>query len=58
MGKTGSIEWQKIRGRKGQVRQVARSETSYKKPGPAQKYTSSGSRRRWMKRSEKAAVVR
>jgi hypothetical protein len=58
MGKTGSIEWVKIKGRKGQVRQVARSETNFKKPGPMQKYTSAGARRRWMRRSEKATVVR
>jgi len=36
MGKTGSIEWVKIKGRKGQVRQVAKAETIYKKPGPMQ----------------------
>jgi hypothetical protein len=58
MGKTGSVVWQKIKGRKGQVRMVPSSEVSYKKPGPLHKYTSSGSRRRWMKRSEKAASTR
>ena len=30
MGKTGSIEWTKIKGRKGQVRQVAKAEAVYK----------------------------
>ena len=44
MGKTGSIEWVKIKGRKGQVRQVAKSETIYKKPGPMQRYTAAGSK--------------
>ncbi|HOT06522.1 MAG TPA: DUF5350 family protein [Methanotrichaceae archaeon] len=58
MGKTGSVEWQKIKGRKGQVRLVAASETSYKKAGPMQKYNASGARRRWMKRSAKAVVTR
>jgi hypothetical protein len=58
MGKTGSIEWVKIRGRKGQTRQVARAETSYKKPGPLQKYTSAGSRRKKIARSVKATQVR
>jgi hypothetical protein len=58
MGKTGSVEWAKIKGRKGQVRQVPQSETGYKKSGPLQKYTSSGSHRRWMKRSEKARAVK
>ncbi len=58
MGKTGSIEWAKIKGRKGQVRQVAKAETIYKKPGPMQKYTASGSRIKKMKRSAKATQVR
>ncbi|MHC1631010.1 MAG: DUF5350 domain-containing protein [Methanotrichaceae archaeon] len=58
MGKTGSIEWIKIKGRKGQIRQVTRSETRYKNPGPMQKYTSSGARRRRIKRSEKALIIR
>jgi hypothetical protein len=58
MGKTGSIEWVKIKGRKGQVRQVAKAETVYKKPGPMQKYASTGSRIKKIKRSEKATSVR
>jgi len=58
MGKTGSVEWQKIRGRKGQIRLVARAETTHKKPGPLQKYRSGGARCRKMKRSAKAAVTR
>jgi hypothetical protein len=58
MGKTGSVEWVKIKGRKGQVRQVANSETKYKRPGPMQKYDSSGARRRRIKRSPKALHVR
>ena len=58
MGKTGSIEWTKIKGRKGQIRQVTRAEATYKKPGPMQKYTSAGARVRKIKRSDKAASVR
>jgi hypothetical protein len=58
MGKTGSIIWVKIKGRKGQVRQVAKSETIYKKPGPMQRYTASGSRVKKIKRSAKATQVR
>jgi hypothetical protein len=58
MGKTGSTEWVKIKGRKGQVRLVAKSETIYKKPGPMQKYTGSGSRVRKIKRSAKATQIR
>lgn len=58
MGKTGSVEWVKIKGRKGQVRQVTKAETTYKKPGPMQKYTASGSRVKKIKRSIKATQIR
>jgi hypothetical protein len=58
MGKTGSVEWVKIKGRKGQVRQVARSEVIYKKPGPMQRYSSTGSRIKRIRRSQKATQVR
>ena len=58
MGKTGSIIWVKIKGRKGHVWQVAKSETIYKKPGPLQRYTASGSRVKKIKRSAKATQVR
>jgi hypothetical protein len=54
MGKTGSVEWVKIKGRKGQVRLVSKAETTYKKPGPMQKYAASGSRIKKIKRSAKA----
>ena len=54
MGKTGSIEWVKIKGRKGQVRQVTKAETTHKKPGPMQKYTAAGSRVKKIKRTLKA----
>ena len=57
MGKTGSVEWVKIKGRKGQVRQVAKANTVYKKPGPM-KYTASGGRVRKIKRSIKATQIR
>jgi hypothetical protein len=58
MGKTGSIEWVKIKGRKGQVRQVSKAETTYKKPGPMQRYDASGSRIKKIKRSAKATSIR
>jgi hypothetical protein len=58
MGKTGSVEWVKIKGRKGQTRLVAKAETAHKKPGPMQKYTTSGSRRKKMTRSAKATAIR
>jgi Family of unknown function (DUF5350) len=58
MGKTGSIEWVKIKGRKGQVRQVTKAEVTYKKPGPMQRYSASGSRVKKIKRSAKATQIR
>ena len=58
MGKTGSVEWVKIKGRKGQVRQVTKAETTYKKPGPMQKYTASDSRVKKIRRSIKATQIR
>jgi hypothetical protein len=58
MGKTGSVEWVKIKGRKGQVRQVTKAEVTYKKPGPMQKYAASGSRIKKIRRSTKATQVR
>ena len=58
MGKTGSVDWVKIKGRKGQVRQVTKAETTHKKPGPMQRYTASGSRVKKIKRSAKATQVR
>ena len=58
MGKTGSIEWVKIKGRNGQVRQVTKAETIYKKPGPMQRYSATGSRIKKIKRSLKATQIR
>lgn len=54
MGKTGSIEWGRIKGRKGKVRMVTKSKLTHKRPGPAQRYDSDGNKRRNFKRSEKA----
>ncbi len=56
MGKTGSIKWGRIKHRKGQVILVPESELNYKKPGPAQRYTSSNAKRRKIARSPKAIV--
>jgi len=58
MGKTGSVEWTRIKGRKGQIRQVPNAEAAHKNPGPLQKYTSSGARRRKIARSAKAIAAR
>ncbi len=57
MGKTGSVKWVRIKGRKGQTRMVPESEVKYKRPGPAQRYTSKGVKRRRIPRSEKAVAT-
>ncbi len=56
MGKTGSVTWIKIKGRKGQTRLVPEKRQKYKKPGPNQKYTSDGKKRRRIARSPKSIV--
>jgi len=56
MGKTGTTTWIKIKGRKGQTRLVCGKNQNYKKPGPNQKYTSNGKRRRKLPRSPKSIV--
>ncbi|MDI6888252.1 MAG: DUF5350 domain-containing protein [Methanocellales archaeon] len=56
MGKTGSIEWVQIKGRKGQTRLVPKRDATAKRPGPAQRYDSSGRIRRQLRRSEKAIL--
>ncbi|GLI13115.1 hypothetical protein SAMN02910340_00362 [Methanosarcina thermophila] len=56
MGKTGSIEWVKIKGRKGRVIKVPKSNAQKAHPGPAQRFTSSGHKRRFIRRSPKALV--
>ncbi|MDD3042996.1 MAG: DUF5350 domain-containing protein [Methanosarcinaceae archaeon] len=56
MGKTGSIEWIKAKGRKGRVMKIEKSKAHKAHPGPAQRFTSSGHKRRFMKRSPKALV--
>ena len=56
MGKTGSIDWVKIKGRKGRVIKVQRSKAQKAHPGPSQRFTSSGHKRRFIRRSTKALV--
>ncbi|WP_407354724.1 DUF5350 domain-containing protein [Methanolobus sp. WCC5] len=56
MGKTGSIEWVKIKGRKGRTIKVQKSKELKAHPGPAQRYTSTGAKRRFLRRSPKALV--
>lgn len=56
MGKTGSIEWVKIKDRKGKVIKIQKSKAQKAHPGPAQRFTSSGHKRRFIRRSAKALV--
>jgi len=56
MGKTGTTKWGRIKHRKGQIIMVPQSELDYKRSGPAQRYTSSGAKRRKIARSPKAVV--
>jgi hypothetical protein len=56
MGKTGTTKWGRVKGRKGKVIMVPESELTHKRPGPGQRYTSSGSKRRKIPRSPKAIV--
>ena len=50
MGKTGSIDWVKVKNRKGKVIRVQRSKAQKAHPGPAQRFTSSGHKRRFIRR--------
>jgi hypothetical protein len=56
MGKTGSIDWVKVKGRKGRVIKVPKSKAQKAHPGPSQRFTSSGHKRRFIRRSAKALV--
>lgn len=38
MGKTGTTEWNQVRGSKGQIRLVPRKDAKSKKPGPNQRF--------------------
>ena len=40
MGKTGTTEWNQVKGSKGQIRLVPRKEANAKKPGPNQRFKS------------------
>ena len=54
MGKTGTTEWGRVKGRKGKVRLVEKSNMSHRRPGPAQRFNSAGTKRRRFARSEKS----
>lgn len=53
MGKTGSVEWVQVRGRKGQMRLVPKGDSAANKPGPSQRYDSKGFVRRVLSRTKK-----
>lgn len=46
----------KIKNRKGKVRLVEHNHVTHKRPGPAQRYSSAGTKRRRIKRSEKVVA--
>ncbi len=57
MGKTGSVTWVKIKKRgSNEYRLVPTKWQDYKKPGPNQKYTSNGKKRRRIRRSQKSIL--
>ncbi|OPX69165.1 MAG: hypothetical protein A4E37_00726 [Methanoregulaceae archaeon PtaB.Bin056] len=46
MGKTGSVQWTQVKGVKGQIRLVPKSEGELKKPGPNQRFKAGASLRK------------
>ena len=54
MGKTGSIVWVKVKGRKGNAKKIESGLSAKAHPGPAQRFTSAGYKRKYLKRSPKA----
>ncbi|WP_158599198.1 DUF5350 domain-containing protein [Methanohalophilus sp. RSK] len=56
MGKTGSIEWVRIKGRKGNTIKVKKARANKAHTAPAQRYSSAGTKRRFKRRSQKAIV--
>lgn len=43
MGKTGTVQWVQVKGVKGQIRLVPRSEGEVKRPGPNQRFKAGAS---------------
>lgn len=56
MGKTGNIDWVKVKGRQGRTIKVQKAKEIKAHPGPAQRYSSAGTKRRFIRRSSKAIV--
>ncbi len=46
MGKTGTTQWTQVKGVKGQIRLVPKSEGELKKPGPNQRFKAGASLRK------------
>jgi hypothetical protein len=43
MGKTGTVQWVQVKGVKGQIRLVPKSEAEVKRPGPNQRFKAGAS---------------
>lgn len=56
MGKTGSIKWVKVKGRNGNTIKVPESKANKTHTGPAQRFASDGTKRRFKHRSPKSIV--
>lgn len=54
MGKTGSITWTRVKGRKGNAKKIENGLGLKAHPGPSQRFTSKGTKRRYIARSKKA----
>ena len=52
MGKTGSVNWNQVKGVKGQIRLVPQKDAEVKKPGPNQRFRANAELRRLSKRAE------
>ncbi len=54
MGKTGTTTWVKVKGRKGNVIKVKKAHADKAHSAPSQRYSSSGTKRRFKHRSPKS----
>lgn len=54
MGKTGNITWVRVKGRKGNAKKIENGLSLKAHPGPSQRFTSKGKKRRYILRSKKS----
>jgi hypothetical protein len=52
MGKTGSVNWNQVKGAKGQIRLVPQKDADVKKPGPNQRFRANSELRRLSRKAE------